>query len=182
MYTFVHEFRYYTCKNEKCPRQAQIRDYAVREYIQKAIEILSSQAHIDLPEGLLDAEKRREEIQSEINALKSRALELEENKGILLDLLLEKHIKKDVYISKVADIEQQIERLMLEIDTKGDSLNQIADKASIYDRLDEIRQSGLLYLAREKEDPEAVSMWMKAHFRIYVKPGRGDKRVRIDYI
>lgn len=175
-------YKGYTCKNEECPLQAQIRDYVVREYIRSAVEILSSQAHIDLPDGLLDAEKRRQEIQSELDALRIRTKELEENKDTLLDLLLEKRIKKDNYNQRVDDIEQQIERLTLEIDTKSDNLNQIDDKASIYDRLDEIRQSGLLYLAREKEDPEAVSMWMKAHFRIYVKPGRGDNRVRIDYI
>lgn len=175
-------YKGYSCKNPECPKQAQIRDYVVREYVRSAIEILSSKAKINLPIGLLDAEERKSEIEQEIANLKKRMSELEGNKTTLLDLLLEKVIKKDIFIAKTDDINQQIERLSLEIDTKIDNLNLIADKASIYERLEEIRQSGLAYLAREKEDPESVSTWMKSRFRIYVKAGRGDNRVQIDYI
>lgn len=175
-------YKGYACKNPDCPRQAQIRDYVVREYIRSAVEILSSQVDINIPIGLVDAEKRQKEVQAEIDTMRCLIKDLEESKDTLLDVLLSKRIKKETYNSKIDDIDQQIERLTMEIDTKIDSLNQIIDKASIHDRLDEIRKVGLLYLSREKEDPEAVSTWMKMHFRIYVSPGRGDKRVRIDYI
>lgn len=170
-------YKGYTCKNPDCTHQCQIRDYAVRDALREAI-IRVAEKKIDLSRRIGGVEQRIQSGQMAIDEIRKSIADAEDGKETLLDLLLEKKLIRQQYDSRIEKIDAQIKQLQSKLDIQQDELNQLKDKASVRERIEEIKQFGLAYLDREKIDPESVSSWMKRHFRIYVLPGRGNDRIR----